>query len=530
MALTDTLRPVSGHAGLFWLSLAIIAAALFFSEALIALGAAWTLAEYSHGPLIPVLSGLMMLRQMRSHPPSTGPVTDRWPGLLTLFGALSLGALGKAAGIPDIVAYALIVWIGGMVLVSFGWREGLRYWPPVLHLVFMLPLPGLLYYKISTNLQFISSELGVVFVRLFGVEGSLDGNVITVAGHQLLVAEACSGLRYLFPILSFSYLFAVLYRGPLWHKAVLLLSAAPITIFMNSLRIGMIGVMVEHVGIDYAEGLSHLMEGWVVFIACVLILFLLAAVMLRFQANRMTLAQALDLDTSGLGEQFLRLGRVQPSAALIASVLAFGGAGLLWSAWPRSEPAPIVRESLLFFPFEFDDWRAGDPQRLDAAVATSLGADDYRLVTYRAPQTAAPVELFIAWYADQSQGGVHSPEVCLPGAGWEMVSIERRDLSPEDFDGRAFPVNRAVIQRDLDRMLVYYWFEQYGGRSAWDFAAKAALVSQGLRHRRTDGALIRLVTPLGAGEDPADADARILSLIRGIIEPLPRFVPNAAAP
>jgi exosortase/archaeosortase family protein len=99
------------------------------------------------------------------------------------------------------------------------------------------------------------------------------------------VAEACSGLRYLFPILSFSYLFAILYRGPLWHKAVLLLAAAPLTVLMNSFRIGMIGVLVHHRGIEHAEGFLHFFEGWVIFGACVAILFLMAWALQRLTAR-----------------------------------------------------------------------------------------------------------------------------------------------------------------------------------------------------------------------------------------------------
>jgi exosortase/archaeosortase family protein len=101
----------------------------------------------------------------------------------------------------------------------------------------MLPLPGVLYFKLNTWLQLISSELGVFFLQLANVPVFLEGNIIDLGVLRLHVAEACSGLRYLFPILSFSYIFAVLYRGPMWHKAVLLISAAPITVFMNSVRI-----------------------------------------------------------------------------------------------------------------------------------------------------------------------------------------------------------------------------------------------------------------------------------------------------
>ena len=95
----------------------------------------------------------------------------------------------------------------------------------------------------------------------------LEGNVIDLGVYKLQVAEACSGLRYLFPIMSFSYVFAVLYRGPVWHKIVLLLSAVPIAVLMNSFRIGVIGVLVDRYGIGQAEGFLHFFEGWIIFLS-----------------------------------------------------------------------------------------------------------------------------------------------------------------------------------------------------------------------------------------------------------------------
>jgi exosortase len=101
----------------------------------------------------------------------------------------------------------------------------------------------------------------------------LEGNIIDLGVLRLHVAEACSGLRYLFPIMSFSYIFAVLYRGPMWHKAVLLISAAPITVFMNSVRIAVAGIIAQEYGTDWLDGFTHFFEGWVIFITCVAILF-----------------------------------------------------------------------------------------------------------------------------------------------------------------------------------------------------------------------------------------------------------------
>ena len=180
-----------------------------------------------------------------------------------LAAGLGLALLGNLMHVGDIVAYAFILWVSGVVLTGFGWARGRTHQLPVLHLIFMLPLPQILYWKLTTLLQAVSSVVGVWFVELAQIPVYLDGNVIDLGVYKLQVAEACSGLRYLFPILSFSYLFSILYRGPVWHKAVLLLSAAPIAVLMNSVRIGIIGILVNSYGIEQAEGFLHVFEGWV---------------------------------------------------------------------------------------------------------------------------------------------------------------------------------------------------------------------------------------------------------------------------
>lgn len=512
--------------GLFWLALAVVGAGVFFADGVEALLHAWSLPEYSHGPLIPLLSLLLFLRQLKEYPPQPGPKRDRWVGVTVVVVSLAIAALGKLSGISDLVAYATILWIGGLLLVSFGWSTGRHFWPPVLHLVYMLPLPDTIYYKMTTWLQFVSSELGVWFLRLLAVPVFLDGNIIDLGITKLHVAEACSGLRYLFPILSFSYIFAVLYRGPIWHKAVLLLAAAPITVLMNSVRIAVAGVIVQYWGLEWLDGFTHFFEGWVIFIACILILFGLARVMLLFQPQKMGLAEALDLETDGLAQQAGRLRLVQASPALMTVVALMAASVLAWQAVPERGGQVIARDSFSLFPREIDGWRQDGPRReLSASVERSLAADDYIAVQLTHPDAAAPVEFFSAWYADQSRGGVHSPEICLPGGGWEIAWLERSDLTERMGWDTPFEVNRAIIQKGETRMMVFYWFDQKGRKIAWDMAAKYHLLADGIRTGRTDGALVRLTTLIDPDESDAEADARLMDVLNAVIGPLPRFIP-----
>lgn len=514
--------------GLFWLLVATLGAGVFFSDGVDALLLAWSKPEYSHGPLIPVLSALLFLRQLKEYPPDSGPKRKRWIGLMVILAAITMGALGKLAHIPDIVAYATILWIGGIILVSFGWETGRHFWPPVLHLVYMLPLPDTLYYKMATWLQLVSSELGVWFLRLLAIPVALDGNIIDLGVTKLHVAEACSGLRYLFPILSFSYIFAVLYKGPMWHKAVLLISAAPITVFMNSVRIAIAGTIVQYYGLEWLEGFTHFFEGWVIFIACILLLFALARIMLALQPVRMGLAEALDLETEGLAEQASRLRLVQASPTMIAAAAAMICASLAWTILPERRQVEIERDSFAIFPRTFGEWsQDGRSRTLDPRVAGELGATDYHSIMLANPGAAAPVEFFSAWYADQTNGSAtHSPEVCLPGGGWEIAWLERVDMAERLGVSEPFMVNRAIIQKGEARMMVLYWFEQRGRKIAWDLAAKYWLMVDGIRSGRTDGAIVRLTTEITRGESDEDAAARLTEVMREVVQPLPRFIPD----
>ncbi len=517
-----------------WLGFACFAGALLASVALFwigfeALGVAWATPEYSHGPLIPILSLYLFLRQLRAADPVTAPVTDRWPGFLVVLAALVVAMIGNLARIPDIVTYAMILWTFGVLLIAFGWRHGRQFWPPIVHLVFMLPLPAFVYWQLSIQLQFLSSEIGVWFIQLMGISVYLDGNIIDLGIYKLHVAEACSGLRYLFPVMSFSYIFAVLYQGPTWHKAVLLLSAAPITILMNSFRIGVIGVMVDSFGIEHAEGFLHVFEGWVIFIACIVLLFTLAWLLKTLARDKRSLADALDLDTTGLGAVAARILKIRPSAALAAAALTTAALAAAWHLTPERAAADIQRTPLLLFPEQLGDWRAGPAKRLEPEIEQILAADDYLSIAFDKSDGGPPVDMFVAWYRKQTEGsGIHSPEVCIPAGGWEIAKIKQIEMVVETTDGQSVPVrlNRAVIQKGLSEQLVYFWYDQRGRKMASDYLAKAVTVLDAVTVGRTDGALLRLITPITRGEAEEDADRRLRDFMAKSLSEMPAYVPG----
>ncbi|MEO1457947.1 MAG: VPLPA-CTERM-specific exosortase XrtD, partial [Pseudomonadota bacterium] len=425
------------------------------------------------------------------------------------------------------VTYGFIIWVGGMVLAMFGLRRGWIFWPSVLHLVFMLPLPHFIYWHVSTWLQMVSSEIGVGIIVFLGVPVFLEGNIIDLGVYKLQVAEACSGLRYLFPIMSFSYVFGVLYTGPFWHKVVLLLSAAPITVLMNSVRIGIIGYMVDNFGIEHAEGFLHAFEGWVIFITCVAMLFGLAWALKRLAGDKRHLSDTLDMNFDNVLPQAGRIRAVPATGALGAATALALVAAIGWYGVPNRAAAEIPRDPLVVFPAQLGEW-SGKQSFLDPNIERVLGADDYMSSSYVSPTERSAIDLFVAYYHRQNEGtGIHSPEICIPAGGWEVSAWRQASVEVATLgDGTEIEVNRAIIQKGLRRQLVYFWFEQRGRRMTSDYLVKAMTVWDAVMEGRTDGALVRLITPLAPGEDEASGDARLQGFMELSMPHLARFVPN----
>ena len=180
-------------------------------------------------------------------------------------------------------------------------------------------------------------------------------------------------------------------------------------------------------------------------------------------------------------------------ARAAAAALMIVAAGLYASGASSPERAPW-RESLRTTPTSVQQWQGREAALADDVIA-QLGVDDYINRHYVAAD-APPVALYVGYYASQRQGDtIHSPQNCLPGAGWRPVSSDRSTI---DLGGRAIPVNRFIIQKGLDRQAVMYWYQGRSRVVASELANKGWLMLDAARLRRTDGGLVRLMTPVSS--------------------------------
>jgi EpsI family protein len=183
------------------------------------------------------------------------------------------------------------------------------------------------------------------------------------------------------------------------------------------------------------------------------------------------------------------------------------------------------RESLGALPAQIDGW-TGTDESLDPPTLELLGYPEYVLRNYEAASGQEPdIGVFIAYYPSQKTGDtIHSPNHCLPGAGWVPTSREIVQLTAPD--GTKFPANRYVISKLGEREIAIYWFQAHGRAVANEYWAKYYLISDSVHMHRSDGALIRFISPMYPKESPDAAQARVMGLCNHFLPVLNNYIPR----
>jgi len=509
----------------------VVLLSYMYADSLLFMVGQWGRDDYSHGPFIPLISAALVWHR-RHQLAKVGSAPSWWGPIMVVIGLL-LYVIGGLATLHVVSHLSLWLVIVGLVLSFLGVKALQELAFPVGYLLTAIPLPIFLYNALSGRLQLWSSALGVGLLQLVGVTAFREGNVIDLGPVQLQVAEACSGIRYLFPLTSLALLCAYLFRDHMWKRVVLVLSALPISVLINGLRIGIVGILVEWYGPQAAEGFLHLFEGWV--------LFLVTLALLLLEMWGLTLVQPIP-GARGLLDQFridshedspappsrfaspaaatvLRVPPYVASFALILSATLFS-----WTMGERHEVTP-ERAAFVDFAMRIDEWQ-GAPLPVEAQFISTLRFDDYLLADY-ATGSSRPITLYMAYYQSQRKGrSAHSPQSCIPGGGWEITSHRIVDLPVDGKQGLVAPVNVVQIQKDREKQLVLYWFKQRDRLLASEYLVKFYLFWDALIRQRTDGALVRLSAAVEPGGSEQDVEDRLLGFARLIHPQLTRYIPD----
>lgn len=237
---------------------------LCYAPILYRMGYQWATDEdMGHGFFVPLVAGYIAW-QRRKTLLAIPRKTNNWGLVLVVLAALqslaaTLGAELFTARLAFVIAlFGVILYIGGKA-----WVKALLF--PLLLLLFMIPIPQIIYARLTLGLQMLASQLGETLISLMGIPVIRTGNVLELPSQSLDVVEACSGIRSLMSLTFLSLIYAYFTDKRIWMRWVLLIATVPIAIIANGARVAITGYMSE-INTDLAKGAYHEMEGYVVFV------------------------------------------------------------------------------------------------------------------------------------------------------------------------------------------------------------------------------------------------------------------------
>ncbi len=430
-----------------------------------------------------------------------------WRALFLFVFAILAYTVGELGAELFTTRVSMLLFVFATVWLLFGWETFKTLCFPLLFLLLMLPLPGFIYRNMTFPLQIISSKFSVDLLNLFGIMAYREGNVIDMGFTQLQVVEACNGLRFIMPLFTVGILFAFAEPKIWWKRAILVLSTIPFAIGANIIRIAGTGVVSLFWGAKAAEGFFHSFSGWAVFMICFGVFWCLYLLVKKLPgeppAARQTPVERPAVDGPAL--------HLKPVPIVLAFLLVCS-ASFFVSYLGQVPPRPLEKD-LALFPMTLDGW-TGEKDSMEADVWEQVGGQHYVMINYAHPGEQ-PVGFYTAYYEYQRKAGdfIHSPKLCLPGAGWFIDENLVRTLSYEglpapDF-GDTLTFNDMVISKGESRQLVYYWYQGRQRNFTNEYLAKFYMIWDGIWRRRTDGALVRLIRPMGA-QEPTEAARKVL--------------------
>jgi exosortase D (VPLPA-CTERM-specific) len=512
------------------IAILISAVVLSYLAVLRKLGQDWWVDEnYSHGLLVPIVIAFIVWnewgRLRRSA--AAGPA---WLGGALIVAAVLMLLAGTLAAELFTQRISLVFMLAGIVVYLFGTRVLNILAVPFALLLLAIPIPQIVFNRIAFPLQIWASQTAVWGIRLFDVPTVRRGNVIDILPGgstqtiSLEVVEACSGIRSLMTLVTLALVLAYFTRRdpdgnfagftkPEFFRAVILMVlAVPIAVLTNAARVTGTGFLTYYYGRQATEGTWHDLSGWLVYIAALVLLiganFILGKI---FRARGSSEKPRHDIPTS------------KRSVGVWPLIICLAASGILvqWFVY-RGEVIP-PRQSLSALPTEFGEWyQRGDEIRFEASIEKVLKTTDYTMREYILDD-GRMANLYIGYYESQRSGATyHSPQNCLPGAGWEMKDPQYIEItSPK---GRAFQARKYIIKNGIYNEVMIYWYQGRGRIEANEYNDKISTVLDSVSKRRSDGAMVRIMTSVWNDESEAVRSAS--DLAGYLVDELPQFIPE----
>ena len=215
--------------------------------------------DYSHGYLVLPLFGFFLYLRRDTFPTKLRPA---WIGLVVILASIGLRLLGGWYFLTPLDGWSIVLWFAGAALCVGGWPLFCWSLAPTLFLLFMVPLPFRAETLISQPLQQIAAMLSAFLLRCLGQPAFAEGSTLLVGSEILSVEQTCSGLRIFVGIFALACGYLIALRRELWESVLLIISAVPVALFANAIRIVVTAIIVRNFPDMDAFQFSHDIAGW----------------------------------------------------------------------------------------------------------------------------------------------------------------------------------------------------------------------------------------------------------------------------
>jgi exosortase len=268
-----------------WLVLAILLLGPLYFKIIPDMVMEWYKDEnYSHGFIVPIIAGFFLWERRRM---LRETLVEPWgPGLAVLFAGVLQLLVSWLGSEYFLMRSSLIVILAGMMLYFLGRQAFAVAFLPLAYLIFMIPIPYIIYDMVAFPLKLFVTKVSVGFLGFIGIPVIREGNILMFPTTTLEVADACSGIRSLMSLLALSVAYAFYSQKSVLNRWIIIASAIPIAIFTNALRVIVTGILAQFWGARAAEGFFHEFAGLMVFALAIMILVAIGVFLQKTMGKR----------------------------------------------------------------------------------------------------------------------------------------------------------------------------------------------------------------------------------------------------
>lgn len=409
----------------------------------------WTVHDsyFSHGPLIPFIFGYMVWSN--KHRMARTPIQPTWMGLAVLVPVAVVMVLGRWLQSASLNAMAFIGMLFAIMLLTFGSRMTKLLAIPIFFTLTMIPISTTLLDNATNRLQMQSAAVACQFLQWTGFEATLRGTAILSDSlpQPLIVGIPCSGLRTLISLLTFTFFFIYVVRAAWWKKGILVALSFPLALFVNSLRITLIGYVGALVGTAESMKAFHDYSGYIGLFICFAILFGIAKLM---GAGELGMPAAKDVpDGPSKAASGIRIGAHTLATVALLALLCVVNlyASPIYPATKGKIPTGAL-------PVAFGEWTSQNVAISDEVKGILKNGDLLSRRYY--DMDGHMVDVFVS--AARNPNAFHDPHSCLPSGGRPVVGdkiITLRFDKPRPMDVKA---TLLVSRSDYGDSIIIYWY------------------------------------------------------------------------